>query len=410
MSEILYLSHRIPYPPNKGDKIRSWHTLQGLAARYTVHLATFVDDPEDWVHLATVRAVCGETCFRPLRPLRARLRSLRGLASGEALTVAYYRDAGLRRWISDLAARRRLDGVFAYSSSMARYAADVPLAAGARRVLDFCDVDSDKWRQYAISRRGPMRWLYAREARLLAEEERRRAEQCDATLVVAETEAGLLRAIAPQASARIAVLPNGVDTDYFDPARSCESPFPPGSRPIVFTGVMDYYANVDGVRWFADDVLPRVRARLADALFAIVGSSPTAEVKALGTREGILVTGRVPDIRPYLAHAAVVVAPLRIARGVQNKVLEALAMAKRVVATPNALQGIQLPVSGPVDVAADGEAMAGLICDRLGQGGRQVAEARRFVLDRYGWAPQMRELVRHMSGPAQERTPVAGVA
>jgi sugar transferase (PEP-CTERM/EpsH1 system associated) len=293
---------------------------------------------------------------------------------------------------------------------MARYAAEVPLAPGARRVLDFCDVDSDKWRQYALSRRGPMRWLYAREARLLGDEERRRAEQCDATLVVAETEAGLLRAIAPRASGRIAVLPNGVDTDYFDPARPCETPFPPGSRPIVFTGVMDYYANVDGVRWFADDVLPRVRARVADALFAIVGSSPTAEIKALGNREGILVTGRVPDIRPYLAHAAVVVAPLRIARGVQNKVLEALAMAKRVVATPNALQGIQSPASGAVDVAADGDAMAGLICDRLEQGGRHVAEARRFVLDHYGWAPQMHALVRHMYGQELERAPVAGVA
>jgi sugar transferase (PEP-CTERM/EpsH1 system associated) len=393
MREILFLAHRIPYPPNKGDKIRSWHLLEGLARRFRVHLGTFVDDPDDWQHVAKLREVCGEVCVRPLDPGAARIRSLAGLFAGHALTLDYYRDAQLFEWTRRLAREQPLAGAFAYSSSMAQYAEGLLLAPGARRVLDLCDVDSDKWRQYASSRAWPMSWVYGREARLLAAAERRYAGSFDSTLVIAQAEAEILRRLAPESADRIDILPNGVDTTFFDPDQSFPSPFPADSRSIVFTGAMDYHPNVDGVAWFADEVLPQVRAREPRARFWIVGSKPTADVRSLAGRDGVTVTGRVSDVRPYLAHAAVIVAPLRIARGVQNKVLEGLAMARPLVATPNAVQGIEGIGRSEIAVAADGREFAAEVVRALElPPTTRVIAARDFVARRLTWQARLDEL------------------
>ena len=385
MSELLFLSHRIPYPPDKGDKIRSFHVLRELAKRHTVHVGTFIDDPADWQHVEALRRLCGgETCVRPLEPRRARLRSLRGLLGDEPLSVAYYRDAQLARWVKDVGIRRPLGGVFAFSSSMCQYASIVPLAGRAPRVVDFCDVDSDKWRQYAASHRFPLNVVYRREAALLARLEGRCAGQFDASLVISEAEASLLRALAGRARDRVRVVPNGVDTQFFDPATSYPNPFETSVLPIVFTGAMDYQANVDGVRWFASEVLPGVRQREPRARFVIVGSNPASAVTALAKPQETVVTGRVPDVRPYLAHAAVVVAPLRIARGVQNKVLEAMAMARPVVATENALQGIPEASQAGICVASDPGRMADAVCSVLA-GAAAEPRGRECVRQHYSW-------------------------
>ena len=384
MSEILFLAHRIPYPPDKGDKIRSYHLLRALAAQHEVHLGTFVDDPADWAHVETVRRLCRETCIRPLSTRNARLRSAGGLLTGEPLTMAYYRDRALRGWVQCLAARRPLDGVLAFSSSMGQYAEGLRLRRGAVRVMDFCDVDSDKWRQYAESHSLPMRLVYQREARTLARTEARYVREFDASVVISDAEAGILRDQAGGSRDRILVAPNGVDTDYFDPAASFANPFAPGMRPVVFTGAMDYQANVDGVQWFARDVLPEIRRRLPDVVFVIVGSNPAPEVLGLVGQVGVVVTGRVPDVRPYLAHAEVVVAPLRVARGVQNKVLEAMAMARPVVATENAVQGIPQAAGAGVHVTSDPTLMARFVVD-CATNGDDGTRARQFVLERYVW-------------------------
>jgi sugar transferase (PEP-CTERM/EpsH1 system associated) len=402
MSEILFLAHRIPYPPNKGDKIRSWHLLKGLASQFTVHLGTFIDDPEDWQYVDDLRRVCGEICVRPLDPRLARLRGLRALTKGRALTLDYYRDALLEQWIRSLAQRRALSGAFVFSSSMAQYAEHLQAKDGAFRVLDLCDVDSDKWRQYASSRAGVMRWVYAREARLLAEAERAYVRVFDSTLVIADIEAQILRQLAPESVGKIRVLPNGVDTDYFDPSLAWPNPFPKGSRPVVFTGAMDYHPNIDGVRWFVEEIFPAVRTRVPDAHFWVVGSNPSTEVLSLGKRAGISVTGRVADVRPYLDHAAAVVAPLRIARGVQNKVLEGLAMARPIVATANAVQGIHgagesglAIVSGPEEFAV---AVIGIL---QGEVTREVPLARRFVMEQFAWDARLAALCDLMAGKAR---------
>ena len=414
MTEILFLAHRIPYPPTKGDKIRSWNLLRHLAERFTVHLGTFIDAPEDWQHTATLERICAATCFRPLDRRKALMRSTRGLLSHSALSLPYFADATLDRWVRDLARRRPLTGVMAFSSPMAGYAVNVPLAPGGRRVIDLCDVDSDKWRQYASAHGWPLSWLYARESRLLAAAERRYADTFDATLVVAEAEAELMRRIAPQAATRIHVVANGVDAGYFDPSVTRPNPFPAGLRPLVFTGAMDYFANADAVTWFAREILPAVRAQVPQALFAIVGSNPSPDVQALGRDPGVLVTGTVPDIRPYLAHAALVVAPLRLARGVQNKVLEALAMARVVVATENAIQGIPgAPLAG-IEVAVDAREMTDTICRRLQSPVESWPAARAFVEERYAWDARLRILDELFPvaacAPAPELRPIGSVA
>jgi sugar transferase (PEP-CTERM/EpsH1 system associated) len=389
MTEILFLSHRVPYPPTKGDKIRSWHLLSGLARRCTVHLGAFVDDPADWADLERLRAVCGELCLRPLTRPAALARGAAGLLLGAPLTTGYYRDRGLAAWVLELASRRALDAVFAFSSSMAQYATGAALPLAGPRVIDFCDVDSDKWRQYASSHGPPASWLYAREARQLERCERRATLAFDAALVSSETEAALLRRIVPEAAGRVRVLANGVDSAYFDPAGAWPDPFPAGRPALVFTGAMDYHANVDAVRWFADEALPAIRAARPEALFAIVGSNPTQQVRALSRRDGVVVTGRVADIRPYLAHAAVVVAPLRIARGVQNKVLEALAMARPVVATDNAVQGIPGAAQAGVLVRNGAGEFAAAASELLAGCRAHAPDGRRLVLERYAWSTQV---------------------
>lgn len=394
MSEILFLAHRIPYPPNKGDKIRSWHLLRGLAEQFTVHLGTFVDDSDDWQHADAVSSVCGEVCIRPLNPRLARLRSARGLLQGQPLTLPYYQDRHLSRWVADLSSRRGLSGVFVFSSSMAQYAENVQLSADGRRVVDLCDVDSDKWRQYSASHGWPVSTIYAREARLLEALERCYTETFDSTLVVAESEAELLRKIAPQSAGRVCVVSNGVDTEYFDPFAEHPDPFDQDELAIVFTGAMDYHANVEGVTWFAKHVLPAVRAAVPSARFTIVGSNPAPEVRALAENEAVSVTGRVPDVRPYLKHAAVVVAPLRIARGLQNKVLEALSMQKKVVTTTSVAQGLSDSMQAVLCVTDDAAEMALRIVEilRSAESQQDAPEARRTVEANYSWQSSVRTI------------------
>jgi sugar transferase (PEP-CTERM/EpsH1 system associated) len=401
MREILFLSHRIPYPPDKGDKIRSYNLLKGLSERYRVHLGTFVDDAADWQHVADLRRICAETCILPLDPRWARARSLLGLLSGRALTMAYYDSRRLCSWVRDLARSHRLAGAYVYSSCMGPYAADLDLGRGAVRIMDFCDIDSDKWRQYAPTHGYPMKWVFAREARMLARAESELAAKFDASLVISEAEAGILRSIAPCSGDRVAVLPNGVDAEYFDPGRCYDNPFQSGGRRIVFTGAMDYHANVDAVTWFARDVFPTVRRRLPDAVFVIVGSNPTLAVRQLASLPGVEVTRRVPDVRPYLAHASAVVAPLRIARGVQNKVLEALAMARPVIATENALQGIPDAGLAGVITPADPGAFADAVITSL-EAALAEPRGRAFVLDRFVWKAQASKLAAYFSGSGEE--------
>ncbi|MGB7755911.1 MAG: TIGR03087 family PEP-CTERM/XrtA system glycosyltransferase [Salinisphaera sp.] len=393
MAELLYLCHRIPYPPNKGDKIRAFNWLRALAGRHTVHLGAFVDDPDDWAYQETLARWCDQIFLRPIDPRRAKLRSLSGWVRREALSFAYYRDRKMQAWIDQLMHERDIDAVLVFSSTMAPY---VCRHDGVRRIIDFVDVDSDKWAQYAAHAGAPMRWVYAREAKTLAAGERRLARTFDASVFVSTAEADFFRRMAPDCSDRLHAIANGVDADYFDPVADHPDPGQGGEARIVFTGAMDYGANVDAVSWFVEHVFARVRAAVPEARFVIVGTRPTREVRALAEHEGVEVTGAVPDVRPYLAHARVAVAPMRIARGLQNKVLEALAMSLAVVMTPQAAAGLEAGHDGACDVADTPEAFAAAVIARLSSAPDDSVEraARNYVLTHYAWSARFAELDR----------------
>jgi len=379
---LLFLAHRIPFPPNKGDKIRSFHLLRHLSERYEIHLGAFVDDPDDWQYRDALNPWCKSVKLIPLHPRRAKLASLVGLLTGEALTLPYYRNRELKHWAHDLVATGTVTRGLAFSSAMAQL-----MPAGlARRVLDMVDVDSDKWTQYALTLRWPLSWVYAREGRKLAEWEGQVAENFDATLLVSNDEAALLQQRVPQAKNRIGAFENGVDADYFSPARDYPNPYPSDVRGVVFTGAMDYWPNVDAVTWFADRIFPAVREAVPAAQFTIVGSRPSEAVLSLARQPGVVVTSSVSDVRPWLAHAACAVAPLRIARGVQNKVLEAMAMARPVVASAQAAEGIRA-VAGRDFQLAQGEAdFARAVVAQLQAPVTTAAPARDCILMNYDWA------------------------
>ncbi len=389
MPDLLFLAHRIPYPPNKGDKIRAWHLLEHLTQTHRVHLGAFIDDPDDWRHADKMRAVCASTCLVGINPRWGKLRALSGLLTGDPLTLPFYRHIGMQQWV-DARLAAGVGNVLTYSSAMARFVIrhKATQRVATRRVMDFVDIDSDKWRQYAPTKTWPLSWLYQREGIKMLAWERKVAAEFDASLFVSSAEAADFQALAPESAAKVSYYHNGVDADYFSPERDYPNPYPASAEVVVFTGAMDYWPNIDAVLWFAAEVLPTLRQSMPNCLFAIVGSKPAAEVQALASQANILVTGRVEDIRPYMAHARVIVAPLRIARGIQNKVLEGMAMAKTVVATPQALEGIAAIPDQEIRVAADAVTQAAAVLAAM----REVstsnatgAAARRRVMQDFSW-------------------------
>jgi sugar transferase (PEP-CTERM/EpsH1 system associated) len=396
--DLLYLVHRLPYPPNKGDKVRSYHLLKHLARRHRVCLGTFVDDPDDERHLPAVRELCADVCAVPLTPRLARLRSLAGLAHGEALTLPYYRDAALAAWVARTVRERGIDTAVVFSSAMAQY---VDATAQLRVLVDFVDVDSAKWTQYAASRPWPLSWLYRREGNLLLAFERATAARAGRSFFVTANEVELFRGLAPECSGRIDAVSNGVDADFFSPEHDLASPFPEGELPVVFTGAMDYWPNVDAVTWFAAELLAPLRARWPRLRFYVVGMRPAPAVQALAG-EAVVVTGTVADVRPYLRHAAVVVAPLRVARGIQNKVLEAMAMARPVVTTEACAAAIEATPGRELEAASGGERLVALVDALLRDPARAVAmgrAARECVLARYSWEAHLSQIDGYLDAP-----------
>lgn len=381
----LFLVHRIPYPPDKGDKLRSWRLLNALAAHDRVHLGAFVDDPADMAHAEVLRPLVDRMALIPLE--RRWQRALTGLRHRRPLTMALYNDPAMHGFVRETLRDGEVDRILLFSSQMGQYVFDI--GRSRRIVMDFVDLDSDKFRQYAAAARGPRRWLFEREADLLLGVERRIAGLADAFTFVTEADAALFARKAGEAASRLSVMGNGVDLDYFSPQAGVDALDGAGEGPlVVFTGAMDYAANVDGALWFVRDLWPAIRARVPAVRLAIVGSNPVKALRRFDGRDDIVVTGRVPDVRPWLKAAAVAVAPLRIARGVQNKVLEAMAMARPTVATPAAARGIDAE-NGRDLLVADGDAafidaVVGLLEDR-DRGEALGAAGRARVVERYDW-------------------------
>lgn len=403
MARLLYLVHRLPFPPDKGDKVRSYHLLRHLVREHEVHLGTFVDDPQDLAHVQTLRQWCAQVHAVPLDPARARLASLRGLFRAEPLSLAYYRHREMSRWVRRVMRETPPQAALVFSSSMAPYV--LPSVQGTPVLLDFVDMDSAKWTEYARTRRGPMSWIHAREGRLLGQYEIAAARAAQGSYFVAEPERALFLRAAPDCADRVRAMGNGVDLRHFDPqdpAVQHVRPFEDGEQPIVFTGAMDYWPNEDAVAWFAREMMPAILARHPAARLHIVGRHPSPSVRALQA-DRVRVTGSVPDVRPYLRHAAVAVAPMRVARGIQNKVLEAMAMGRATVVAGTCARALALGEDDGVVSAQTPQDYIESVCSLLADpeaAERKGLQARRCVETRFSWSAHLgaldEDLRRHL--------------
>jgi sugar transferase (PEP-CTERM/EpsH1 system associated) len=398
---VLFLCHRLPYPPNKGDKIRSYHLLQHLLERHTVYLGCFIDDPNDFDYLEHVKSLVEGRCkILPLPRYVQRMRMVSALANGRPLSTASFYDKSLQEWINQLITDGGVDRAVLFGSAMAPYLLGPCRLAKNRVVLDMVDIDSDKWRQYAHNSSGPLKFVYARESRTLFDLEREAVDSFGASLFVSDFETRTWQKLCPNGSERVFTSRNGVDIEYFSPDRTFLTPYHKGELPIVMTGRMDYRPNTQGAAWFASKVLPIVRKTVPSARFYIVGAEPPASLKALANSD-VVVTGSVDDIRPYIAHASVAVAPLHMARGVQNKVLEAMAMGKIVVATTPATRALDVTPGRELYVANEPQEFAAAVITAMRTDGSFLGNsAKVHIADNYNWKKNLAIIDQLLDRPA----------
>ncbi|MBB5346992.1 TIGR03087 family PEP-CTERM/XrtA system glycosyltransferase [Desulfoprunum benzoelyticum] len=402
-ADLLFIAHRIPYPPDKGDKIRSYHMVRHLAKSYRVTVACMIDDPADVRHVGALKGMVHQVFFQVRPPLAMKARAVGALLTGRPCTLPCFYSRALQREIDGFLDRRSVTAVLCFCSSAADYVfRSRHLSALQQAVLlaDLVDIDSEKWREYAARQRGPMAWLYRREARLLLPFEQRIVAAFDRTFVVSEEEKAVLVKYGPVD--KVEALSNGVDLDYFFPAPvSATDPAPPAR--LIFSGAMDYWPNSEGAVWFAREVFPVVKQAVPDAVFCIAGRNPTEAVLALKNIPAVEVTGTIPDMRTHLAGATLCVVPLTIARGIQNKVLEGMAMGKPVVATSGAATGLKAVIGEDLVVADGAAAMARAVVDLLRDPVRQRAigqNARAYVERAHSWDAHLKRLDEVIQGGA----------
>lgn len=389
MSDILFISHRIPFPPDRGDKIRSHHIIKRLARIAPVHIATFADDDHDMSEEVELAAMARSyRLVRRSKPLV--LAGMQALASRRPVSLKAFHDAELAAYVEATIAKFSITTVYVFSGQMGQY---VPESFAGRVVVDFVDVDSAKFGAYARKKSGMISWIYEREARLLRDEEARLASRAHVSLLISAAEAQLFaERLSPSeiAQADICVLGNGIDSALFDPAavepepQLAELPYP----RLIFTGQMNYAPNVDAAIRAADHIMPLIREKFPDASLHIVGRRPSAELQVRDGINGCRVWGQVDDMRCWLKAADMALVPLEIARGVQNKVLEAMAMALPVVLTSGAATGIEAH-SGQQFAIGDSDAELAEAAIRLLRDPRRARmkglAARRFVIEESSW-------------------------
>lgn len=400
MAGTLFLAHRVPFPPDRGDRIRSHHLLKALAKLGPVHVGCFGEG--DAQAERALAAVAASACVVPrTKPLA--LAGVGAVLSGKPVSLTAFHSRKLAVWVRETIAREGIEAIVVFSGQMGQY---IPADFAGRVVIDLCDVDSAKFESYAAA--GERVWLNAREARLLAVEEERLGQRADATILISAAEAALYRSrLRAPGMVNVQVIGNGIDAAFFDPAAAAphlEIAARTGPH-FVFTGQMDYRPNEQAALWVIEELLPHLRARHAGAVFHIVGRSPTARLCAHRGTPGVAVWGEVPDVRPFLAAADAVLAPLLIARGVQNKVLEAMAMARPVVLTPDAATGIRADdgthwLVCPPDPAVMAARIELLLADP-GAASCIGAAARRFVIEQHGWDAMLAPLGTLVAGPEE---------
>jgi sugar transferase (PEP-CTERM/EpsH1 system associated) len=396
--KILMLAHRLPYPPQTGDKVRAYHIARHLAQKHELTLAFLVDEPRPEQALSALQKEIPDLAYSRIARTRKRLFALFSLACGGSATLAYFHSPDFGAQIDDRLSMDRFDLIYVSSSSMAQYVRNphrLPI------IMDFVDVDSDKWLQYSTRLARPKAWVYRLEGMRLQQHELAAARQANRCIVATRQEEALLHSFAPWAPTT--VIENGVDLDYFTPSSE-----PAQDSTIVFTGAMDYFPNIDAVLYFSEAIFPKIRARLPGARFLIVGKNPAPVVRRLASRrDGVEVTGQVPDVRPFFQGSSVGVAPLRVARGIQNKVLEAMAMGLPVVATSKAHEGLDARPGRHLFIEDDPGRFADLVVKLLDSPQLRAAvggAARSFVEDHHSWTGSMAKLDRVLAEVTRMQT------
>ncbi len=392
--EILFLAHRVPYPPDRGDKIRSWNILKALAKLAPVHVAALIDPADQVPDASPLHDLAASLTLTP-RTRSKGSAMLAALVNGSSASVELFADPDFSSTINAILNEKSISHIYAFSGQMAQH---VPNNLNnARFLMDFVDMDSAKFREFGESGNPFSRFANRQEAKRLFAFETETANRAHISLFVSEAEAALFRSESGLDTNQVIALENGIDLDRYTPGIVPPIERDPNQPMILFTGQMDYAPNVDAVCWFAKEVLPHIPG----AVFYIAGRAPTREVMALAATSKIIVTGEVPDTRRFIEAADVVVAPLRIARGIQNKVLEAMAMGKPVVASQEAAEGIDALEGRDLIVANDAgdfaKAVNTLIQDWNISIGLGLA-ARQQMEQRYGWDAQMAALPTILSG------------
>ena len=382
---LLFLCHRIPFPPNKGDKIRSYHLLRYLSANYRVYLGAFVDDPEDWAYEKKLEDLCEELCLLRLNPKLARIKSIFALLKAQPLSLPYYSSAKMNSWVNGVLKTNNIERIVVYSAVMAQFVVGEKSSC-CTTIADMVDVDSEKWREYSQQKTFPMSWVYRREADCLLNYEKYIADSFDHSLFVSKAESARFLELSPESEGRVDSYSNGVDTEYFSPDHKYQSPYKKDANVLVFTGAMDYWPNIDAVSWFAETVFPNIRHENPQIQFYIVGSNPSAQVQKLAELPGVVVTGRVEDVRPYLNYSLCALAPMRIARGIQNKVLEAMAMALPVIVSEAGLEGIEAEHGRDVFIVKQTKDYVDFVHDIFGKKNNIGSVARAHVKKNFNWS------------------------
>lgn len=384
MKKLLFISHRMPYPPDKGERVRAFHEIKELSKKFEVTVLGLCHNTADFASADGLAKFCHKVVSIPAGGMAGLARGAINRLKGKSVTEVFFISS---KAIHAVRALGKFDVGVGYSSSVLELLCQADVS---RRILDIVDVDSVKWSQYAQSHKFLKRWLYAGEARAVATLEHRAIELCDNIFVVSESEAALLGDMKHQ----VLSVANGVECDYFSP--DMVDPVDFGPNAMVFTGSMDYKPNIEGVVWFANNVFKTLKEKLPDATFTIVGRNPARAVRALEKYDGVNVTGTVEDVRPYLKGASVAVCPLQIGRGIQNKLLEAMAMGKAAVVSQCAVDGIG---------AKDGQEL--LLADSAGEWienllylatNKEVRaglgdKARCFVLSEFSWQARLEPFV-----------------
>ncbi len=383
---ILYLSHRFPSPPTFGSKVRAFHTIRHLAQSHHVTVLAPVRSLQEAEEARGIAPYCQAFRTFPVRfPVQAAKVALSTITPMTA-SEAYFHSPAMRREAARLLSSEAFDFVFVHCSSVGRIVSGI---AGVPKLIDFCDVDSQKWSDYTAFKPWHLSLGYRWEALRLAAAERRLVRSFDLTTVATPGELETLKRIGADES-KIDWFPNGVDVDFFAPS---DEPYDPNL--ITFVGRMDYFPNEQAMVDFCNDVWPRLRAARPTVRLQIVGASPTAAVRRLGELPGVVVTGAVADVRPYVRRSALTIAPLQIARGTQNKILESMAMGVPVIASRIAAGGVDAIPGEHLLVASTATEYVDLALKLLGDApmrARLGAAGRQRVLTHHTWTRSMQRV------------------